>query len=82
MFGAEFLNRYYPYKSERIPVAQFTACLLYTSKALANAEPIDVFPLLRPFAIGLCVMFFPTVVLEMCIRDRFQPVIPDLFTEQ
>lgn len=32
-------------------------------KALANAEPIDVFPLLRPFAIGLCVMFFPTVVL-------------------
>lgn len=32
-------------------------------KALASAEPIDVFPLLRPFAIGLCVMFFPTVVL-------------------
>ena len=32
-------------------------------KALANAEPIDVFPLLRPFAIGLCIMFFPTVVL-------------------
>ena len=25
VFGAEFLNRYYPYKSERIPVAQFTA---------------------------------------------------------
>ena len=24
VFGAEFLNRYYPYKSERIPVAQFT----------------------------------------------------------
>ena len=23
-------------------------------KALASAEPIDVFPLLRPFAIGLC----------------------------
>ncbi len=25
VFGAEFLNRYYPYKSERIPVAQFTS---------------------------------------------------------
>lgn len=32
-------------------------------KALAAAEPVDVFPLLRPFAIGLCIMFFPTVVL-------------------
>ena len=32
-------------------------------KALASAEPVDVFPLLRPFAIGLCIMFFPTVVL-------------------
>ena len=30
---------------------------------LARAEPIDVFPMLRPFAIGLCIMFFPTVVL-------------------
>ena len=29
----------------------------------ARAEPIDVFPMLRPFAIGLCIMFFPTVVL-------------------
>ena len=32
-------------------------------QALARAEPIDVFPLLRPFAIGLCILFFPTVVL-------------------
>lgn len=31
--------------------------------ALAKAEPIDVYPLLRPFAIGLCIMFFPTIVL-------------------
>lgn len=30
---------------------------------LARAEPIDVFPLLRPFAIGFCIMFFPTIVL-------------------
>ena len=26
VFGAEFLNRYYPYKSERIPVAQAVHC--------------------------------------------------------
>ncbi len=30
-------------------------------QSLARAEPIDVFPMLRPFAIGLCIMFFPTV---------------------
>lgn len=32
-------------------------------QSLARAEPIDAFPMLRPFAIGLCIMFFPTVVL-------------------
>ena len=32
-------------------------------QSLARAEPIDMFPMLRPFAIGLCIMFFPTVVL-------------------
>lgn len=31
--------------------------------SLARAEPIDVYPLLRPFAIGICIMFFPTIVL-------------------
>lgn len=30
---------------------------------LSRAEPIDVFPLLRPFALGLCIMMFPTLVL-------------------
>lgn len=32
-------------------------------QSLARAEAIDVFPLLRPFAIGLCILMFPTVVL-------------------
>ena len=32
-------------------------------QSLARAEPVDVFPLLRPFALGLCIMFFPTIVL-------------------
>ncbi len=27
-------------------------------RSLAAAEPIDVFPLLRPFVIGFCIMFF------------------------
>ena len=32
-------------------------------QALSRAEPIDIYPLLRPFALGLCIMFFPTIVL-------------------
>lgn len=32
-------------------------------QALASAEPIDVYPMLRPFALGICIMFFPTLVL-------------------
>ena len=43
-------------------------------KSLASAEPIDVFPLLRPFAIGLCIMFFPTVVLNT-INAVMSPVV-------
>ena len=43
-------------------------------KALAAAEPIDVFPLLRPFAIGLCILFFPTMVLGT-INAVMSPVV-------
>lgn len=32
-------------------------------KSLAAAEPIDVFPLLRPIVICLCIMFFSTIVM-------------------
>lgn len=32
-------------------------------KALASAEPIDLFPLLRPFALGICIVFFQSLVL-------------------
>ena len=32
-------------------------------QSLARTEPIDVYPLLRPFAIGFCIMFFPSFVL-------------------
>ena len=43
-------------------------------QSLARAEPIDVFPMLRPFAIGLCIMFFPTVVLGT-INSIMSPVV-------
>lgn len=43
-------------------------------QSLARAEPIDVYPLLRPFAIGLCIMFFPTVVLGT-INSILSPIV-------
>lgn len=43
-------------------------------QALSRAEPIDVFPLLRPFAIGICIMFFPTIVLGT-INAVLSPVV-------
>jgi conjugative transposon TraJ protein len=43
-------------------------------QSLARAELIDVYPLLRPFAIGLCIMFFPTFVLGT-INAVMSPVV-------
>ena len=43
-------------------------------QAVARAEPVDVYPLLRPFAIGLCIMFFPTFVLGT-IYTVMSPVV-------
>lgn len=43
-------------------------------QALARAEPIDVYPLLRPFAIGFCIMFFPVFVLGT-INAVMSPVV-------
>jgi conjugative transposon TraJ protein len=48
-------------------------------QALSRAEPIDVFPLLRPFAIGLCIMFFPTIVLGT-INAVLSPVVKGAHT--
>ena len=48
-------------------------------QALSRAEPIDVFPLLRPFAIGLCIMFFPTIVLGT-INAVMSPVVKGAHT--
>ena len=43
-------------------------------QSLARAEPVDVFPLLRPFALGLCIMFFPTLVLGT-LNSVLSPVV-------
>ena len=43
-------------------------------QSLASAEPIDVYPLLRPFVIGFCIMFFPTLVLGT-INSVMSPVV-------
>lgn len=77
-------NLYYdmlPLSSEMASIAKAVAGLgalfyiaLQVWQALARAEPIDVYPMLRPFAIGLCIMFFPTIVLGT-INTVLSPVV-------
>ena len=45
VFGAEFLNRYYPYKEDRIPVSQFTGEGGYYLKFLSDANKTVLFSL-------------------------------------
>lgn len=47
---------------------------LHVWQALARAEPIDVYPMLRPFALGLCIMFFPSIVLGS-INAVLSPIV-------
>ena len=50
----------------------YVACRGWQS--LARAEAIDMFPMLRPFAVGLCIMFFPTVVLGT-VNSILSPIV-------
>jgi conjugative transposon TraJ protein len=75
-----------PLCSDMIGVAKGLAglgALFYVAyrvwQALSRAEPIDVFPLLRPFAVGLCIMFFPTIVLGT-INAVLSPVVKGAHT--
>ena len=43
VFGAEFLNKYYPYKEDRIPVSQFTAEGGYYQKFLSDRNKVVLF---------------------------------------
>ncbi len=45
VFGAEFLNRYYPYKDERLPVNQFTGEGGYYLKFLSGHNKVLLFSL-------------------------------------
>ncbi len=58
-------------------IAGLGALLFVASRvwqSLARTEPIDVYPLLRPFAIGFCIMFFPSIVLGT-INMVLSPVV-------
>lgn len=57
-------------------IAAFAALWYIASRiwrSLANAEPIDFYPLLRPFAIGLAIMLFPQLIAVM--NGILQPTI-------
>lgn len=57
-------------------IAGFAALWYIASRVwrqIANAEPIDFYPLLRPFALGMAVMMFPTVIA--LINGVLQPIV-------
>ncbi|GAE84898.1 conjugative transposon protein TraJ [Bacteroides reticulotermitis] len=43
-------------------------------QSLARAEPVDVYPLLRPFALGICILLFPTLVLGT-LNSVLSPIV-------
>lgn len=57
-------------------IAGFAALWYIASRVwrhIANAEPIDFYPLLRPFAIGIAVLLFPSVIAV--INGVMQPTV-------
>lgn len=77
----DLYNDMMPLCGDLIGVAKGIAgigALLYVAsrvwQAIARAEQIDVYPLLRPFAIGICIMFFPTLVLGT-VNSILNPVV-------
>lgn len=72
-------NEMMPLCSQMLVVSQTIACfgaLLYIGyrvwKHIANAEPVDFFPLLRPFALAIAIGLFPQVLA--LINGIMQPV--------
>jgi conjugative transposon TraJ protein len=65
----QLYNEMMPLSSRLIRVGQsiagFAAIWYIASRIwrhLANAEPIDFYPLFRPFVIGFCIMIFPSIL--------------------
>lgn len=57
-------------------IAGFAALFYIASRVwrhLANAEPVDFYPLLRPFALGLAILLFPSVIALM--NGVLQPTV-------
>lgn len=57
-------------------IAGFAALWYIASRVwrqIANAEPLDFYPLLRPFALGMAVMLFPMVISLM--NGIMQPIV-------
>ncbi|WP_373695581.1 conjugative transposon protein TraJ [Mucilaginibacter sp. cycad4] len=57
-------------------IAGFAALWYIASRVwgqIARAEPLDFYPLLRPFALGICIMLFPAVIALM--NGVMQPVV-------
>ncbi|MDB5232006.1 MAG: conjugative transposon protein TraJ [Chitinophagaceae bacterium] len=42
-------------------------------KSIAVAEPVDIYPLMRPFALGFCILIFPSVM--SLINAILQPTV-------
>ena len=67
----------YPMSQVAMAIAGIGA-LLYIAyrvwQSLAQAEPIDLFPLMRPFAIGICILFFDVIVLGS-LNGILSPVV-------
>jgi len=57
-------------------LAGFAALFYIASRVwrhIAHAEPVDFYPLFRPFVIGFCVLIFPSVIALM--NDVLQPTV-------
>nr|WP_067054210.1 conjugative transposon protein TraJ [Mucilaginibacter sp. L294] len=57
-------------------IAGFAAIWYIASRVwrhLANAEPIDFYPLFRPFVLGFCIVIFPSVIAM--INGVMQPTV-------
>ena len=50
-------------------------------QSMAQAEPIDLFPLMRPFAVGICILFFPMLGAGKPERHTFTPGKGDAFAD-
>lgn len=58
-------------------IAGFAAIWYIASRVwrhIANAEPVDFYPLFRPFVLGFCIIIFPSGVIGM-INGVLQPTV-------